>query len=220
MQMFRSTMKLDADTASRIGEDFWQKWKETVADVAETTRQAAVARTVADIWSAQVNFGMRNAQRWSQWQPCVTVAADLAARPAAAAPASPPPRAMPALPVKAEVKPVEIAPAAVSVQPAPVPEAAPVPKAAAEPAMASVTAAPPAESDDLTRIRGIGPAIERKLREHGLTTFRQIAALSDADRAALDDALDFKGRIERDEWVAQARKLSERGNAEGSPGTA
>ena len=76
-------------------------------------------------------------------------------------------------------------------------------------------AAPPAEpvaaaesaSDDLTEINGIGPVIVGKLKGLGITTFGQIAAFTDADIARMDEELNFKGRIERDDWVGQAKKL-------------
>lgn len=221
MQTFRSTMKLDADTAARIGEDFWQKWKETVADAAETTRQAAAARSVVDIWSAQVGFGMRNAQRWYQWQPGATSdtsAAEASASPAASA--EPAPQTPTATVQPVEPPPVEPEPVEVKAEPEASEAVAAEPLPGADPAGEAPVAAASADSDDLTRIRGIGPAIERKLREHGLTTFQQIAELSDADMTALDNALDFKGRIERDDWVAQAKKLAGRAAAGGPPPSA
>lgn len=61
--------------------------------------------------------------------------------------------------------------------------------------------------DDLTQINGIGPVIEKKLLALGIATFRQIADF-DADKIAeVDDKLNFKGRIEREEWVEQAKAL-------------
>ena len=64
--------------------------------------------------------------------------------------------------------------------------------------------------DDLTRIRGIGPALERMLNEHGIYHFAQIAAWTPAEVAWADENLeDFKGRVTRDNWVGQARSLSE-----------
>ena len=42
----------------------------------------------------------------------------------------------------------------------------------------------------------------------GISTFRQIAELSADDMARIDTELNFKGRIERENWVEQARKLA------------
>ncbi len=59
--------------------------------------------------------------------------------------------------------------------------------------------------DDLKRIHGIGPKLERTLKDLGMTSFRQIANLSDEDVAYVTAALDaFKGRIERDDWIGSA----------------
>lgn len=70
-------------------------------------------------------------------------------------------------------------------------------------------AAQPAASsgDDLTRISGVGPVIVEKLAEQGITTFAQIAAFTADDIAAIDDKLNFKGRIERDNWIEQAKEF-------------
>lgn len=62
--------------------------------------------------------------------------------------------------------------------------------------------------DDLQRIRGIGPVIDGLLRGLGITTFRQIAALSPQEQGRLGQLLGaFPGRIERDDWVGQAAAL-------------
>lgn len=65
------------------------------------------------------------------------------------------------------------------------------------------------EPDDLKRIKGIGPVLEGLLHEQGIRTFAQIAALSPEEVQALDTKLDFHGRIEREEWLAQAKLLAE-----------
>lgn len=67
---------------------------------------------------------------------------------------------------------------------------------------------PPArEPDDLTRIKGIGPVIAEKLHAIGITTFEQIAGLRPEDVLRIDEMLAFKGRIERERWIEQAREL-------------
>ncbi len=71
--------------------------------------------------------------------------------------------------------------------------------------------AAPAKSegaDDLKKLSGVGPALEKKLHEAGVTTFAQIAAWTDADVAAMDEKLSFKGRIEREGWIDQAKELA------------
>ncbi len=62
--------------------------------------------------------------------------------------------------------------------------------------------------DDLKRINGIGPVLEKHLQAAGITTFDQIAALSEKDIDKIETAMDFKGRIARENWLDQAQKLS------------
>ncbi len=62
--------------------------------------------------------------------------------------------------------------------------------------------------DDLKQLSGVGPALEKKLHAAGVTTFAQIAAWTDEDVAAMDEKLSFKGRITREGWIEQARKLA------------
>ena len=62
--------------------------------------------------------------------------------------------------------------------------------------------------DDLKQISGVGPKLERLLNQIGVYYFWQVASWNYSDVQAVDDMLDvFKGRIERDNWVAQANKL-------------
>jgi predicted flap endonuclease-1-like 5' DNA nuclease len=62
--------------------------------------------------------------------------------------------------------------------------------------------------DDLQQIAGIGPGLEKKLKDSGLTTIQQIAELSDQDITHLEEEIiKFSGRISRDKWVEQAKKL-------------
>jgi len=65
-----------------------------------------------------------------------------------------------------------------------------------------------AEKDDLKIISGIGPFIEKKLNALGIYTFRQIANFTEEDREKVNDAIEFfPGRIMRDDWIGQAKKL-------------
>ncbi len=63
-----------------------------------------------------------------------------------------------------------------------------------------------AGADDLKELSGVGPALEKKLHDAGVTTFAQIAAWTEADIADMDEKLSFKGRIEREGWVEQAKE--------------
>jgi NADH-quinone oxidoreductase subunit E len=68
--------------------------------------------------------------------------------------------------------------------------------------------------DDLKKLRGVGPALEKKLIAAGVTSFAQIAGWTEAEIAAFDEKLDFKGRIAREGWVEQARVLANGGETE------
>jgi predicted flap endonuclease-1-like 5' DNA nuclease len=70
------------------------------------------------------------------------------------------------------------------------------------------------EIDDLKRIRGVGVLIEKKLNSLGITSFEQVANWTSADIARISQVLDFKGRIERENWVEQARILASGGQTE------
>ncbi len=64
------------------------------------------------------------------------------------------------------------------------------------------------KADNLKEIEGIGPALEKLCNELGFWHFDQIASWSDADVAWVDANMrNFKGRIVRDKWVAQARLI-------------
>jgi large subunit ribosomal protein L21 len=82
------------------------------------------------------------------------------------------------------------------------------PKKAAAKKPAAGKAPAKAAGDDLKKLSGVGPALEKKLHEAGITTFAQIAAWTEDDVAAMDEKLSFKGRIEREGWIEQARKLA------------
>ena len=63
------------------------------------------------------------------------------------------------------------------------------------------------EADDLTTINGIGPVIAGKLTALGITTFQQVADFTADDVERIDGELNFKGRIEREDWINQAKAL-------------
>jgi branched-chain amino acid transport system ATP-binding protein len=64
------------------------------------------------------------------------------------------------------------------------------------------------KADSLIRIKGIGPVNERKLNEHGIFHFDQIAAWKKADIEAAEAYLAFDGRIAREDWIGQAKTLA------------
>ncbi|MDJ1007167.1 MAG: NADH-quinone oxidoreductase subunit NuoE, partial [Paracoccaceae bacterium] len=67
-------------------------------------------------------------------------------------------------------------------------------------------------ADDLKRIKGVGPKLEKLLHTLGIFHFDQIAAWTETELAWIDDNLEgFKGRASRDEWVAQAKALAGEG---------
>lgn len=91
------------------------------------------------------------------------------------------------------------------------PKKAPAKKADAEAAPAKKAVSTPAATggaDDLKELSGVGPALEKKLHENGVTTFAQIAAWTPADVEDMDGKLSFKGRIDREGWIEQAKKLA------------
>jgi NADH-quinone oxidoreductase subunit E len=69
----------------------------------------------------------------------------------------------------------------------------------------------PEAVDDLKLISGVGPKIEATLHELGIFTFKQVAAWKKAEREWVDGYLSFHGRIEREEWVKQAKALAKGG---------
>lgn len=86
----------------------------------------------------------------------------------------------------------------------------------AKPAAAKATEAKPAApkagkaaaGGDLKKLSGVGPALEKKLIAAGVTSLKQVAAWTEADVTKIDEELSFKGRIEREGWIAQAKELT------------
>jgi branched-chain amino acid transport system ATP-binding protein len=64
------------------------------------------------------------------------------------------------------------------------------------------------KADNLTLVKGIGAVNEKKLNEHGIYHFDQIAAWSEADIKQAETYLEFDGRIAREDWVGQAKQLA------------
>ncbi len=62
-------------------------------------------------------------------------------------------------------------------------------------------------TDDISLLSGVGAVLAKKLAAEGINSFKQIADWSAEDVADYDAKLDLKGRIEREEWIEQAREL-------------
>jgi branched-chain amino acid transport system ATP-binding protein len=76
-------------------------------------------------------------------------------------------------------------------------------------ATANALAAPrDGKADRLIDIKGIGPVNERKLNEHGIFHFDQIASWKKADVIAAEAYLAFDGRIAREDWIGQAKVMA------------
>lgn len=75
--------------------------------------------------------------------------------------------------------------------------------------VAEVAEAAPTVADDLTRLTGIGPKLASLLAERGVTRFADIAAWTAEDVATFDRDMKLMGRIDREAWIAQARRFAE-----------
>ena len=62
--------------------------------------------------------------------------------------------------------------------------------------------------DDLKTISGIGPKLEKTLNSAGIFHYWQIVDLTETQISELNERLSFKGRIQRDDWIGQARARS------------
>ncbi len=140
-----------------------------------------------DASQPKVEVGSRPAQVGDRFERSLSVKPREAA---AAAPVMPQPTK--AEPVKAQAAP-QPAP-----RPAPSPSAAPL----------KVEEGGAAPSDDLTRIRGIDPILQRRLKDLGIRRFEDVARLTAADVKGLNETLDLKGRIEEENWIGQAHILA------------
>ena len=72
-----------------------------------------------------------------------------------------------------------------------------------------LTAPRDGRKDNLQLIKGVGKVLEGVLNEIGIYHFDQIANLTPEEVSWLDNSMSFPGRVEREEWVAQAKDLAE-----------
>ncbi len=75
-------------------------------------------------------------------------------------------------------------------------------------------ASAPSDSDELKRIKGIGPVIEETLNDLGIYQFKQIASWEAQNISWVENFLAFPGRINRENWIEQAKTLEEGGTTE------
>jgi len=127
----------------------------------------------------------------------------------------PTPKAKAAVAPKAKAVPEAAVPPKPKVKAASKAEAAP--KAEAKPKVeAKVEAAAPApkpkktsgKADDLKKIDGVGPKVDQVLKGRGISRFQDLAAMDEKALAALDKELGLDGRVLRDDWAGQARRLA------------
>lgn len=71
-----------------------------------------------------------------------------------------------------------------------------------------------AGADDLKLLKGVGPKLEQTLNELGFYHFDQVSKWGADEIAWVDARLKFKGRIERDGWIDQAKILADGGDTE------
>nr|WP_321462837.1 hypothetical protein [uncultured Cohaesibacter sp.] len=64
------------------------------------------------------------------------------------------------------------------------------------------------KADDLKKIKGVGKVIEGKLNNLGIYHFEQVANWTDEQAEWVSSFLNFKGRIEREKWIEQAKALT------------
>lgn len=92
--------------------------------------------------------------------------------------------------------------------PAPITLISPPPASGVGLAPPRLEAARGGQGDDLKEIAGVGPKIEQKLNSLGIYHFDQIAAWTQDEIDWVNKEISFKGRIEREKWIEQAKALA------------
>lgn len=177
-----------------------------------TTFAQVAAWKKADIAAFDEKLNFKGRIEREEWVPqAKTLAKDAAKKkPAAASTAG----AKKATAPKAAAKTTKAPAAKTAAAKAPAKKAAAKKPAAKKAAPKKAAPKAPAKPDDLKLIKGVGKLIETKLAKEGITQYSQIAAWKKADIADFDEKLSFKGRIERDEWIAQAKILAKGGTTD------
>lgn len=177
------------------------------------SRAAALAETQARLERLEAELARERAA--SPVPPATAPAADKASRVGAAEPAPPAPQARSADAAdrlrRLDAK-LAMLPAGSSARALLLKERAALVARIDQPPVRVVEPPPPAPvapppPDDLKRIKGIGPVIERRLHELGVRTFADLAALTPERVKQIDEAIEFPGRIERERWIEQAKQL-------------
>ncbi|MCC8933859.1 5' DNA nuclease [Rhizobium sp. 'Codium 1'] len=83
-----------------------------------------------------------------------------------------------------------------------------VESAAAAPKPKKATKTIAGKADDLKKIDGIGPKVEQVLKGRGISRFQDLASMDEAALSVLDKDLGLDGRVLRDDWAGQARRLA------------
>ncbi|MBB6465477.1 ABC-type branched-subunit amino acid transport system ATPase component/predicted flap endonuclease-1-like 5' DNA nuclease [Aminobacter lissarensis] len=160
-----------------------------------STAKVPVAKALADKPASKAPAAKAPAAKATD-KPATKAATKSAAAPAVKATATKPA-------AKAAVTPAK-APAIKAATAAKAPAKAPAAKT-----IANVLAAPRGGvADRLIQIKGIGPVNEKKLNDHGIFHFDQVAGWKKSDIEAAEAYLAFDGRIEREDWVGQAKALA------------
>ena len=186
----------------------------TIPELDETTTKALrlPVGVTSPLWlmigsAAMVGAAFFWATRWMQ-------PASVEATPTKVLP-KPEPEVEAAIEKAAELAPAVVEEVVEAVAPAPVAvveglvEAPQEPEVLIEPVIeAPVVAQAVLEPDDLTLMTGIGPKMAAMLAQKGVTRFAQIAAWSEDEIATLDKEMKLMGRVAREAWVAQAKRLA------------
>lgn len=196
----------DAIQRSTFNHQAWLSfWQQQMADGFKTLQAMAFCRSPAEAAELQASFVRESARRAKELMQGGGADTDLPPVTATAPPAAP---------AKAKPAPAPEPAAAPVPEPSEVAEAAKAVEASAADVEAQMTEAAPAtggdKADDLKQINGVGPAAEKTLKKLGITSFAQIAAFGPEDIERVEEHMRFKGRIERDDWVGQAKVLQGR----------
>ena len=67
---------------------------------------------------------------------------------------------------------------------------------------------PKGEADDLMKIKGVSEELKGRMMKIGITKFEQISNFTDDELAKVDESLSLDGRMEKEDWIGQARALA------------